>query len=104
MAPEQLAEAERLIRGDADLDAVCERLGVTRRTLERAFKASHGVTPARWRRAQRGAGEALPPVFFRLPDDLRRELRAIAESDGVGDNAWVQALAAEAIRARRQAR
>lgn len=104
MAPETLAEAEHLIlRGD-DLDAVTDAVGVTRRTLERAFKAAHGMTPAKWRKAQRGAGESLPPVFFRLPADLRRELRAIAEADGVGDNAWVQSLAVAAIKARRKAR
>lgn len=108
MAPDTLAEAERLILADRDLEAVCEALGCTRRTLERAFVAAHGTTPARWRRAQRGGcattAAPLPPVFFRLPDDLRRELRAVAEADGVGDNAWCQALAASALRARREAR
>lgn len=101
MAPETLAEAERLIlRGDG-LDTVCEALGCTRRTLERAFVAAHGTTPARWRKAQRGASEVLPPVFFRLPHALRRELEEAAAADGTSANAWVQALVVRALEARR---
>lgn len=99
MAPEQLSEAERLIRKGADLGAVCEALGVTRRTLERAWKAKHGVTPARWRRehAPRPTANAGPsPVvafrFARWP-----ELAAVAGADGMTPEQWARAALSAAL-------
>lgn len=104
MAPEALAEAERLIlRGD-DLDAVCEALGCTRRTLERAFVAAHGTTPVRWRKAQRGeaAGEGNPVVAFRLAEC--DQLAIVAAADEMTPSEWAKAAVLRALAADRQAR
>lgn len=97
MAPEHLAEAERLIRNGADLGAVCEALGVTRRTLERCWRAEHGASPARWRRehAPRAAvAGASPVVAFRFA--RWAELAAVASAVGVTPEQWARA-ALEAV-------
>jgi methylphosphotriester-DNA--protein-cysteine methyltransferase len=104
MAPETLAEAERLIlRGD-DLDAVAEAVGVARRTLERAFVAAHGLTPARWRKAQRGeaAEEGNPVVAFRLAEC--DQLAIAAAADGMEPSAWAKAAVRRALADRGKAR
>lgn len=99
MAPDQLREAERLIRKGADLGAVCEALGVTRRTLERCWRAEHGASPARWRREHvprtTGVGSGPSPVVaFRF---VRwAELAAVAEDAGVTPEQWARA-ALEAV-------
>lgn len=92
MAPEHLIEAERLIRKGADLGAVCEALGITRRTLERAWRAEHGASPARWRREHAprpavGAGPS-PVVAFRFA--RWAELAAVAEAAGVTPEQWAR--------------
>lgn len=93
MAPEHLAEAERLIRKGADLGVVCKTLGVTRRTLERCWRAKHGASPARWRRehaprpAVVGVGPS-PVVAFRFA--RWAELAAVAESSGVTPEQWAR--------------
>lgn len=96
MKPELVAEAERLIREGADLGAVCEALGVTRRTLERCWRAEHGASPARWRRehAPRTKGVGSPVVAFRFA--RWAELAAVAESVGVTPERWARA-ALEAV-------
>lgn len=96
MTPEHLDEAERLIRSGADLGAVCEALGVTRRTLERCWRAEHGTSPARWRRehAPRVTGSGSPVVAFRFA--RWAELAAVAESVGVTPEHWARA-ALEAV-------
>lgn len=90
MAPEQLAEAERLLRSGADLDAVCAAVGVERRTLEREWPKTYGTTPGRWRREQ-GLGPepaGVSPVrAFRL-DDPR--LDKAAREDGVSPGEWAR--------------
>jgi methylphosphotriester-DNA--protein-cysteine methyltransferase len=104
VAPETLAEAERLIlRGD-DLDAVAEAVGVTRRTLERAFVTTHETTPARWRKAQRGeaAGEGNPVVAFRLAEC--DQLAIAAAADGMEPSAWAKAAVQRALADRGKAR
>lgn len=96
MTPETLAEAERLIRAGTDLGAVCEALGVTRRTLERCWRAAHGSSPARWRRehAPRTAGTGSPVVAFRFA--RWAELAAVAGAVGVTPEHWARA-ALEAV-------
>lgn len=104
MAPETLAEAERLILRSDDLDAVCDALGCTRRTLERAFVAAHGTTPARWRRAQRGgsaAGEGNPVVAFRLAEC--DQLAIVAAADGMAPSEWAKAAVRRALADRSKA-
>lgn len=98
MAPEHLAEAERLIRKGADLGAVCEALGVTRRTLERCWRAEHGASPARWRR------EHAPPVAVAGPSPVVAfrfsrwaELAAVAESAKVTPERWARAALEAAL-------
>lgn len=102
MAPETRAEAERLIlRGD-DLDAVAEAVGVTRRTLERAFRAAHGVGPGRWRkdqiRAAAGIVKEPPPVSFRPSAADRAALGRVAKRDGVSLGEWARIAVAQALR------
>lgn len=93
MAPEQLAEAERLIRSGAGLDAACAAVCVCKRTLERAWMSKHGTTPARWRREVAPLDSATSPVVaFRLPEHA--DLVAAASADGVEPNAWAR----EAVR------
>lgn len=100
MAPEHLAEAERLIRKGADLGAVCEALGVTRRTLERCWRAEYGASPARWRReyaprAVAAGGGPSPVVAFRFA--RWAELAAVAESVGVTPEQWARAALEAAL-------
>jgi hypothetical protein len=99
VAPEQFAEAERLIQKGADLRAVCEALGVTRRTLERCWRAVHGASPARWRREHAprlgtSAGPS-PVVAFRF--SRWAELAAVAESAKVTPERWARAALEAAL-------
>lgn len=99
MTPADISKAEGLILGGAGLDAVCGALGCTRRTLERAFVAAHGMTPARWRRAQAGTGTsggASPVVAFRLAE--YPALVKAAREAGVDPNAWAKATVQRALR------
>lgn len=102
MAPEQLAEAERLIRSGADLDAVCAAVGVERRTLEREWRRVHGTTPGRWRRERMPREAAPSPVIFRLPRAVRADLDALAAEDGVEPNAWARTAVERAIALRQK--
>lgn len=101
MTPEQLAEAERLLLAGEDLDAVADTLGVSKRTLERAWRAAHDTPPARWARRQ-GAREPAgrsPLVAFRLPE--YETLAEVARADGVEPSAWAREAVRRAL-ARRQ--
>ena len=103
MAPEQVREAERLLLGGASLDAVCEAVGVTRRTLERAFKAAHGerVGPARWLRLQRGdaGGGSAPLVSFRF--ERAEELADAARAARCSSAEWARRAVLAALDGRR---
>jgi hypothetical protein len=96
MAPEHLVEAERLLRKGANLGAVCETLGVTRRTLERCWRAEHGTSPARWRRkhAPRSARAGSPVLAFRFA--RKPELADVASAVGLTPEQWARA-ALEAV-------
>jgi hypothetical protein len=102
VAPEQVAEAEALLRSGSSLDAACAALEVSRKTLERAWVDKYQTTPARWLREQ-GLGQPpagpSPLVFFRYPswDVLAR----VAEEDGLEPNAWARRALDRAIARRR---
>lgn len=93
MAPELLAEAERLLRSGADLDAVCSAVGVCRRTLERNWRETHGVTLGRWRR-ENGLGpipaEVSPVVSFRLRPSAHAALCSAASAAGQSPGDWAK--------------
>lgn len=99
MAPETLAEAERLLLGGASRDAVCEALGVGRKALERAFKKAHGMPPERWRRQVQGVTRrpSGPDVAFRLSPSDRAELGRRAEAAGVSPSELARTLVLEAL-------
>lgn len=103
MTPEQVHEVERRLLAGETLAAVAEALAVSRKTIERAFAAAHGTTPARWAR-ERGVGPRgpSPVVAFRLLAADHARLTAAAEKDGVELGAWarwavVRALSVRAI-------
>lgn len=99
MAPETLAEAERLLLGGASRDAVCEALGVGRKALERAFRKAHGLPPDRWRRQVQGVvpRPSGADVSFRLSPSDRAELGRRAESAGVSPSELARTLLLEAL-------
>jgi len=99
MAPETLAEAERLLLGGASRDAVCEALQVGRKALERAFKKAHGMPPDRWRRQVQGVEPrpSRPDVAFRLSPGDRAELARRAEAAGVSPSEFARSLVREGL-------
>jgi hypothetical protein len=101
VAPEQVTEAEALLRSGTDLDATCEALDISRKTLERAWVAKHGATPARWVRENTQRVEQPRPAFFRLTREERTDLDNFAEEDGVEPNAWAREAVRRALARRR---
>lgn len=101
MTPADLDRAKAALLGGASLDAVCEALGCSRRTLEREWRAATGLTPERWRREHAPPEEAAEtgPVSFRLPEF--GELQAAAEAEGVSPHEWARRAVQRALSRRR---
>lgn len=99
MAPETLAEAERLVLAMTALGDVCEALGVNRKALERAFRKAHGMPPDRWRRQVQGVvpRPSGADVSFRLSPGDRAELHRRAKAAGVSPSELARALVLEAL-------
>lgn len=99
MAPETLAEAERMLLGGASRGTVCEALGVGRKALERAFRKAHGMPPDRWRRQVQGVvpRPSGADVSFRLSPGDRAELGRRADAAGVSPSEFARTLVREAL-------
>ena len=101
MTPEDVIKAQGLILRGFGLDAVCDALGCTRRTLERAFVAAHGTTPARWAKQQTRAaagivsGGASRVVAFRLAS--YSTLAEAAAAEGVTPSELAKSFVLDAL-------
>lgn len=82
MRYDDLARARRALLAGASFEEVCEDLGCSRRTLDRAFERELGISPAAWRRAMGGPRPSAPDVAFRLTGPEREALQKRAETLG----------------------
>lgn len=88
MKPADFERARTAALAGDDLATVAAALGVSLRTLQRAWLEHTGQTPAAWLRGACAAkpARAIPPVFYRLSADDRERLDRRAAAAGVSPN------------------